>query len=77
MYAMAKFPDVQRKGQQELDGVIGTDRLASYIDEASLPYIQAIYREVLRWRPVLPLGIFHAATADDVYNGYYIPKGKL
>ncbi|KAF9484256.1 cytochrome P450, partial [Pholiota conissans] len=74
-YAMAKFPDVQKKAQEELDRVIGIDRLATYDDEGSLPYIEAVCREVFRWRPVLPLGIFHAATTEDIYKGYYIPKG--
>ena len=28
-----------------------------------------------RWRPVLPLGVPHATTKADVYDGYDIPKG--
>ena len=28
-----------------------------------------------RWRPVAPLGIPHATTKADMYDGYYIPKG--
>ncbi|KAF8189663.1 cytochrome P450 [Pholiota molesta] len=39
------YPNVQKKAQKELDRVVGTDRLVSYHDEASLPYIQAICRE--------------------------------
>lgn len=77
IYAMAKYPNVQKKAQEELDRVVGTDRLVSYHDEASLPYIQAVCREIFRWRPVVPLGLFHAAIGEDVYNGYYIPAGKL
>lgn len=73
---MAEFPDVQKKAQEELDRIIGTDRLVNFDDQASLPYIQAVCREVLRWRPVFPLGISHANTTDDVYNGYYIPAGN-
>ncbi|KAF8964419.1 cytochrome P450 [Flammula alnicola] len=74
-YAMATFPDIQRKAQQEIDMVVGSDRLVGYEDQPSLPYIQALLREVLRWRPVLPLSVAHAANAEDVYKGYYIPKG--
>lgn len=77
IYAMAQFPNVQKKAHEELDTVIGTDRLANYSDQASLPYIQAVCREVFRWRPALPLGVLHASTADDVYNGCYIPAGTL
>ncbi|KAF7357544.1 O-methylsterigmatocystin oxidoreductase [Mycena sanguinolenta] len=31
--------------------------------------------EVMRWRPATPLGVAHASTEDDVYDGYFIPKG--
>ncbi len=72
---MAIFPKVQRRAQQEIDAVVGCDRLVTYDDLPSLPYIQAVQREVFRWRPVLPLSVPHATSADDVYKGYYIPKG--
>ncbi|KAF7374532.1 Cytochrome p450 [Mycena sanguinolenta] len=73
--AMALYPDVQKKAQTEIDTVIGTDRLPEFEDRLSLPFVEALYREVMRWKPVLPLGLAHASTADDVYEGYFIPKG--
>ncbi|KAF8079096.1 cytochrome P450 [Lyophyllum atratum] len=76
-YAMVMNPDKQRKAQEEIDAVIGTHRLPDYGDRGSLPYVEAIYREVMRWRPVLPLGAPHAAWDEDIYNGYYIPKGSV
>ncbi|KAF8985093.1 hypothetical protein BDQ17DRAFT_1260358, partial [Cyathus striatus] len=27
------------------------------------------------WRPVNRFGVPHATTADDIYKGYFIPKG--
>ncbi|KAF8868693.1 cytochrome P450, partial [Infundibulicybe gibba] len=27
--------------------------------------------------PVLPLGVPHTSTDDDVYKGYFIPKGSI
>ncbi|KJA21234.1 hypothetical protein HYPSUDRAFT_141033, partial [Hypholoma sublateritium FD-334 SS-4] len=59
----------------EIDKIVGNDRLVSYDDQDSLPYLQNLFREVLRFRPVLSLCVFHAATAGDVYQGYFIPKG--
>ncbi|KAF9483544.1 cytochrome P450 [Pholiota conissans] len=73
--AMAMFPDVQAKAQKEIDLIIGSERLVNFEDRSSLPYIEALRREILRWRPVLPLGVMRAAGSDDVYNGHYIPKG--
>ena len=46
-------------------------------DATNLPYIQALVKESLRWRPALPLGIPHATTEDDCYEGMFIPKGTI
>ncbi|KAH7884762.1 cytochrome P450 [Phlebopus sp. FC_14] len=75
--AMLLYPEVQAKAQAEIDSVIGSSRLPHFDDRPSLPYIDAILRELLRWNPVVPLGIPHATSSDDVYEGYYIPKGAL
>ena len=72
---MALHPGIQKKAQIEIDHLLGTDRLPSYQDRDSLPYVEAIYRELMRWRPPLPLGLPHASIKDEVYNGYHIPKG--
>ncbi|KAF9534905.1 cytochrome P450 [Crepidotus variabilis] len=74
-YAMANFHDVQLKAQTEIESVIGTDRLPSFDDRATLPYVEALFRELLRWQPVVPFSLFHAASEEDAYNGYHIPKG--
>ncbi|KAH7253445.1 cytochrome P450 [Fusarium solani] len=75
--AMSISPDVQRKAQDEIDRVIGKDRLPTLADRPSLPYIDAIVKEVLRWHPVAPMGLPHTSTADDVCEGYFIPKGSM
>ncbi|KDR77141.1 hypothetical protein GALMADRAFT_431691 [Galerina marginata CBS 339.88] len=75
--AMLHYPEVQKKAQAELDATIGQDRMPDYEDKEALPYIQAVIKETLRWRPVAILGGSpHAVTADDVYNGMFIPKGS-
>ncbi|KAF7346416.1 O-methylsterigmatocystin oxidoreductase [Mycena sanguinolenta] len=73
--AMAIHPDIQKKAQTEIDAVVGTHRLPEFEDRPSLPFVEAVFREVIRWKPVVPLGVAHASTADDIYNGYFIPKG--
>jgi len=50
------FPRVQRRAQQELDAVIGRDRLPTFDDRPRLPYIEAICKELMRWAMVTPLG---------------------
>jgi cytochrome P450 len=56
--AMSLYPDVQRKAQKELDTVLGPGKIPTFADRESLPYIDAIYREVMRWHPAIPLGIY-------------------
>ena len=76
--AMALYPEVQKKAQQELDAVVGTEgRLPDFSDQPSLPYITAIVKELLRWHPAVPMGVPYRVLADDEYNGYYIPKGSI
>ncbi|KAA1467135.1 cytochrome P450 [Dentipellis sp. KUC8613] len=75
--AMACYPEAMRKAQAELDTVIGKDRLPEFADMESLPYVSALVKEILRWRPVGPLAVPHRVTSDDVYEGYYIPAGSI
>ncbi|KAJ3774223.1 cytochrome P450 1 [Lentinula raphanica] len=77
LLAMCLHPDIQRKGQEEIDHVIGQDRLPTFEDRSSLPYVEAIYREVMRLHPPIPNGVPHTSMNDDFYHGYHIPKGCL
>ncbi|KLO06513.1 CyP450 monooxygenase [Schizopora paradoxa] len=77
LLAMTLFPEAQKKGQEEIDRVIGNDRLPDFEDKENLPYIDAIYKECLRWNQPLPLGVPHLLTEDDTYNGYFLPAGTV
>ncbi|KAI0357869.1 CyP450 monooxygenase [Trametes cingulata] len=74
--AMTCYPEVQKKAQKELDTVVGQNRLPTFEDRDSLPYINAVAKECLRWQSVVPLGIPHRSLADDEYKGYFIPAGS-
>jgi hypothetical protein len=54
---MSLFPDVQRQAQEEIDRVIGGNRLPTLADRSRLPYVFALLSEVYRWRPVTTLGL--------------------
>lgn len=74
--ALITNPETLQAAHAELDAVIGSSRLPTFVDESSLPYIRAMCKETLRWRPVAVLGgTPHASTAPDHYQGYYIPSG--
>jgi len=77
LVAMLLHPDVQKKAHDELDSVVGRERLPTFEDRPRLPFIDAVCKETLRWHPITPLGIPHASTKDDVYAGFFIPRGAL
>ncbi|KAF9628965.1 Cytochrome P450 [Lasiodiplodia theobromae] len=73
--AMALFPEVQRKAQEEIDRVIGPDRLPNENDAPDLPYVRQIVQELHRWVTAVPLGVWHANTEPFQWRGYLIPTG--
>jgi cytochrome P450 len=75
--ALVLFPHVQRRAQAELDVVIGRDRLPTFDDRPRLPYIEALCKELMRWQMVTPIGLPHSSSKDDVYRGFFIPKGSI
>jgi cytochrome P450 len=54
--ALVLFPQVQRRAQAELDVVTGRDRLPTFDDRPRLPYIEAVCKELMRWKIVTPMG---------------------
>ena len=84
-------PEVQIMAQKELDAVTRRERLPTFEDRLKLPFVDAICKEVIRWKPVTPLsellprnrrrkiyddsGVPRATSENDVYNGFFVPKG--
>jgi cytochrome P450 len=77
MLAMLAYPETQARAHAELDAVIGRTRLPTFADYPHLPYIRAMAKEILRWRPITPITAPHRTTEDDWYNGMFIPKGTI
>ncbi|KNZ78681.1 O-methylsterigmatocystin oxidoreductase [Termitomyces sp. J132] len=75
--AMVLHPECQKRAQREIDTIVGLGRLPQFQDRESLPYVECILQETLRWNPVVPLGVPHRSLEDDVYRGMFIPKGSL
>ncbi|KAJ1300072.1 hypothetical protein OPQ81_002554 [Rhizoctonia solani] len=75
--AMILYPDAQQKAQDEIDTVIGASRLPGLGDQTQLPFTKRLIQEILRWCPVVPIGVPHATTNEDTYQGFRIPKGAM
>ncbi|KAJ3884994.1 cytochrome P450 [Lentinula edodes] len=68
-------PEVALRAQDELDRVVGRDRLPTAEDEANLPYVRAIIKEVQRVHAPFWMATPHCTSEDFTYDGQYIPKG--
>lgn len=70
-------PSILVKARREIDGLCGSqaERLPNMLDMANMPYICALIKELLRWRPPVLMIPPHELTQDLHFEGYYIPKG--
>ncbi|XP_062412038.1 cytochrome P450 2J2-like [Sardina pilchardus] len=74
---MIKYPEIQRKVQEELDRVVGSSRQPSLADRENLPYTDAVLHETQRFGNVLPLNLPRSATKDVQVGHFSIPKGTM
>lgn len=68
---------VQRCARQQIDHVIGRDRLPTLNDRSQLPYIEAVLCEIQRMANVAPLGIVHRALETSKFGNYVVPKNAI
>jgi cytochrome P450 len=68
IHRMAVHPDVQARAQAEIDDIVGRARLPGYSDEAALPYVAAVIKEVWRFNASSPLGEYTWLSQALVYT---------
>jgi len=73
--AMTLHPEVLAAAQKEIDTVVGNTRLPTFSDRPSLPYMECMMSECLRYSCPAPLNLPHRLMQDDHYRGMLIPKG--
>ncbi|XP_072037043.1 cytochrome P450 2U1-like [Amphiura filiformis] len=69
------YPYIQQKIQEEMDSVVGRNRLPQVSDQEQLPYTRATLLEIHRHVTLVPLSSFHTASDETSLHGYRIPKG--
>lgn len=70
-------PDVMIRAQEEIDQVVGRERLPSWDDLLRLPYITAMIHELHRWATATPMAFLHSTSEEDVYREKNIPRGAV
>ncbi|XP_018325317.1 methyl farnesoate epoxidase-like [Agrilus planipennis] len=77
MLYMLKYPEIQKKVQDELDEVLGRNRSPTPQDRLKLPYTEAVIMEIQRICSVAPLAVPHRTMRDTELRGYCIPKDTV
>src|SRR6266496_1711644 len=75
LLVLANDQELQSKLHNEIDTIIGRDRLPSWTDRPHLPLMQAFLSEVQRWKTIVPLNLIRCTTEDTYVQGHLIPKG--
>jgi hypothetical protein len=75
MATLLQRPEVLKRAQEELDVVVGNERVLEESDLPNLKYLEAIVKETLRLYPAGPLLLPHMAAAPCTVGGYYVPAG--
>ena len=71
------FPEPFEYARKEVDEMCGANaqRLPCISDMDRMPYMSALVKEVLRWRPTLHQVPQHQSTQDIDFEGFTIPAG--
>lgn len=80
IFAMAAlcYPAKFQKAREEVDRICGIGeniRLPGIDDLEQMPYICAMIKELLRWRPIFPFTPDHVLTSNMEFEGYHFPEG--
>lgn len=73
MTELLRHPQVMKKLQDEVRGIVRDKTMVSEDDLDKMMYLKAMIKEVLRLHPPLPLLLFRYPTQDVKINGYDIP----
>lgn len=68
---MALYPDVQKRAREEIDRIVG-DNMVSHKNKMSMPYVNAMITEIIRWGPAVPLGEIYGLENPATYEIWFI-----
>ncbi|KAJ4980012.1 hypothetical protein NE237_010792 [Protea cynaroides] len=73
---MINQPEILQKAIEEIDRVVGKERLVQESDFHKLNYVKACARESFRLHPLSAFNLPHVSNYDTTIAGYLIPKGS-
>lgn len=73
---MIKYPDCQAKVRNEIDLVIGSERLPTMADKNLMVYTQAVLNEIQRFANIVPANFPRLVVKDGlIVGGHSVPAG--
>lgn len=76
-FCITLYREWQQKVHEEMDRVLGRGHLPTREEIHRLPIFNAVWKEAFRWNPPVPIGLPHFSVKENVWNGYYLPKGTV
>ncbi|XP_021909480.1 geraniol 8-hydroxylase-like [Carica papaya] len=73
---LLKNSDIMKKVHEELERVVGNEKIVEECDINQLHYLQSVVKETMRLHPVVPLLVPHSPSISTTIAGYNIPKGS-
>jgi len=73
---MINQPNLLQRAIEELDSVVGKERLVQEFDIPKLNFVKACAREAFRLHPVAPFNVPHISMSDTTVGNYFIPEGS-
>ncbi|GFQ95018.1 cytochrome P450 2U1, partial [Trichonephila clavata] len=74
---LSKHPEAQKAAQEEMDTVIGRERLPSWLDKQNLPYVDATLQELFRLAMVFKVSAMYSNFEETTIEGYRIPRRSI
>uniref|UniRef100_M0ZP55 Cytochrome P450 n=1 Tax=Solanum tuberosum TaxID=4113 RepID=M0ZP55_SOLTU len=75
---MLNQPKLMQKAVEELNTVVGINRLVQESDLPRLNYVKACIKEAFRLHPISPFNVPHVSVSDTIVSKkYFIPKGSV
>ncbi|KAM3930487.1 cytochrome P450 2K1-like [Leptodactylus fuscus] len=73
---MMKYPEIQKKVQNEIESVIGSAQPKAE-HRKQMPYTDAVIHEIQRFGDIIPGNLPHSTVRDITFRGYSLPKGTI
>ncbi|KAK4371617.1 hypothetical protein RND71_011092 [Anisodus tanguticus] len=71
-------PKLMQRAIEELNTVVGINRLVQESDLPRLNYVKACIKEAFRLHPIMPFNVPHVSVSDTIVGEkYFIPKGSV